>query len=229
LGDGTLAAGDDSLAGGFQTQANGNSSTALGLLSIANGAGSFASGSEVQANGFFSTALGFQSVATGLASVAQGELPNALREGQVSQADGAFSTPGDAQTSTLVLRGSTPGTVVGEMVELTYGRAADQFFTLEDDKAYTIDYEVIAFGLIGGVAVAQTFTQVSCWFQRSGLIHFSGETAQVQFGDPGGSSWTFSLSIVASPERISFTFSTGSTTAAVQVTARVVFTEVAIG
>jgi hypothetical protein len=163
--------------------------------------------------------------AAGQNALAQGEQSSAPRESQEAFASGAFNEAGDAQTSKIVLRGSTPGLAVNEAVELKYGIDADQTLQLEDGKTYAV--KVVA--ACGGV---QGLSDVTCVLELSFSARRSGGTSSIQgsqvtttYGD--ATTWTLAASIGAGPDRIVLMFSTGAGPASiVNVAARTEFTEV---
>lgn len=162
------------------------------------------------------------SVATGTLSHAEGEYASATREAQRAHACGRFAAAGDAQVSTLTLRGSTPGSVPNESVELKYGVSANQYLTGEDGKAYNIIIE----------AVAQSATNRSSYrwmilgYQTGGVATIEVQGVQEKLSSTGAVPWLFSVAAAATPARFAFTFTTGvGITAAVQVVVTVRFTE----
>ena len=64
--------GDNSIAMGFNTKANGPGSTAMGYITTASGDQSVAMGLQTQADGNYSTAMGCQTTASGEYSIAMG-------------------------------------------------------------------------------------------------------------------------------------------------------------
>ena len=187
--------------------------TAGTIIDTAVGMGAHAEGS--------STAYGTQSHSQGLGSLAK-------RNSQSSHASGpnaAFLARGTHQTSALVLRGSTPGNGAGETVELQYFDPLEPFI-LENGKGYTVTVEMIAGGVIAAARTVRTFLQKYCLRRDGGTTVLAGSGTPESFGDAGAVSWTLVASIGVAPDRVVLTFSTGATTAATQVSARVTFTEV---
>jgi len=201
------AEGDSTFAGGSSSHAEGNSTFAFGVSS-------HAGGQNTTANGAYSYSGGLYSLA--------------LRNSQASRASGFFTTAGDSQYSWgLVLIGSTPGSVTGESVELTFSIPSN-YFQLEDGKGYTIKIEAVAEGEIIG-AFSQSvrgWTQTLVVRQDSGNITLNSGTQEL-IGDSGASSWTLTASVGSSPTRLKFTFSTGSTASAARCVCALHWVEVA--
>lgn len=159
----------------------------------------------------------------------QGDHAKATRETQFARASGPFVAAGDAQTSVLVMRGSTPGAAPNESVELTYGTfPGSGKLTLEDGKAYVIRVRAI------GYATDTNFMSFENTFaanQEGGVITIKPAPPHAippVAGTAGASSWTLTANTAAAPTRISFTFATGvGTTAAVRIAADIEFIEVA--
>lgn len=238
-GAANIASGDYSHAEGFENQAIGNHSHAEGSGTEASGDAAHAEGSSTQAtaanahaegsltvaSGVGSHAQGGHTVASGICSHAEGEYASASREAQFAHANGTFSAAGDAQTSIIVMRGSTPGSGVGESTELQFGVSGNQYLQLEDGKAYIIEVDAVARGVISTVAM-------QAWKQRFAVIRDTGATVisasgtGEQLGDVAAASWTLVAQVGITPDRFKLTFTTGSTTSAAKIVAKVCFTEV---
>jgi hypothetical protein len=225
-GDKTTASGGASHAEGFMTTAGGSSSHAEGTGSIANAREAHAEGFTTLATGALgSHAEGDRTIASGGASHAQGEQSTASRESQDAFASGRFTTNGDAQTSRLVFRGTTPGAAVNEAVELKYGLAADQTFQLEDGKSYNIVVTAILRGRVGKLPLVRSIRQMFA-VRRDGLTTIAAAGVQENIGNAGAESWTMTASVGLAPDRFVLTATTGVTTSALLVAAKVEFTEV---
>jgi Head domain of trimeric autotransporter adhesin len=116
-GDNSFATGYDNTASGEQSFAAGNDNIASGIASFATGSSnnvsgiaSFATGSSNNVSGSYSFVTGSSNTALGLASFATGAESVATRSYQMSAAAGAFATTGDAQSTRLVLKGTTTNT-----------------------------------------------------------------------------------------------------------------------
>ena len=151
---------------GYSTHIEGNENTVTdgvnnhvegnqNMLSVAGGSANHVEGSANTATGPISFAHVEGHVCTTSASTThvEGDSANGIREDQHVHASGKFATAGDAQTSSLEMRGSTPGSVPGETVELKYGASADQYLTLENGKYYAFDITAVAIET-GGSALA---------------------------------------------------------------------------
>lgn len=224
-GRATQATGVASHAEGSNTDATGTASHAEGLDSVASGPNSHAEGEITVASGENAHAEGEDSVASGADSHAQGRSAVALRFSQDAMASGQFAARGDAQTSVLVLRGSTPGAVVGEPVELFFGEAPLQLI-LEDGRGYNIMVTAILRGRVGGLPLVRSIRQMFAVRRDAGLTTIAAAGAQENIGDAGAASWTLTASVGAAPDRFALTATTGATTTALRVAAKVEFTEV---
>ena len=240
-GHGTIASGADAHAEGADTTASGVHAHAEGQLtiasntnahaegqnSIASGVNSHAEGGNTTASGGASHAEGQNSTASGNFAHAQGVRALASRESQDSLASGEFSTAGDAQTSSLVLRGTTPGLAINESVELIYGNAANQQLILEDGKTYT--FKVTA--AVGGLQPSRVSRGIEISFnvrRDAGLSTITGNGPGAGYGDLLTATWTLAATIGVAPDRVVLTFNTGAGSAsACHVVARVEFTEAA--
>ncbi len=199
--------------GGSQNHVEGNQNTLQGASSVS-----------------FAHLEGNECLAAADTVHVEGSRAAAIRRTQRAKASGSFNpaAKGEAQTSSLVLRGSTPGLAPNENVELKYGDAADQVLTLEDGKAYVIRVRAI------GYATDTNFMSFEGTFaahQEGGVITIAPAppfTVLQVAGSAGASTWTLTADTAAAPARVSFTFTTGvGTTAAVRVAADIEFVEVA--
>ena len=218
-GQGNGAHDGSSHAEGYATQAGTFAAHSEGESTYAGGEASHAEGFSTAAEGFCSHSEGDSCGAYAFASHAQGEQSSATREGQHAQACGAFSSSGDAQTSVLVLRGSTPGAVANESIELLYGTSLDQSFSLSDGMAYMCVTEIVA-----------ASNADSALFRFSFLCRQDGGTplvavgAQEQIYTLGAATWEIN---VTAPSDIAITFSTGAgVTTAVNIVCNLRFTEI---
>ena len=243
-GQGNTASGNFSVASGEGSSTTGLSSFACNQ-SIADGDYSFACGQITQAQGLASHAEGSNTFVQIPATAGHAEgsytlveepggsaggiLSQALREGQRSWSSGgldppAFGQVGYAQVSDLVMRGTTPGAVLSETVELKFGTANTQTFTLEGDFAYNIQVEAVA---------AEKNVPANCLYWKQGALAFqsggavtvvTGAAESITNGTAGA--WTFTLSNDGGTYfKVEFT-DTGST-AVVSCAALIRFTQVA--
>jgi hypothetical protein len=99
-------------------------------------------------------AEGITSIAQGTGSHAQGVGANTTMTGQDAMACGPdFATAANVkQTGTMVLRGTTPGSVAAETVELKFGEndPPTETIPLIDGKSYIVDIDMIARTATGG-------------------------------------------------------------------------------
>lgn len=166
--------------------------------------------------------------ATASSARAGGILASPTRVSQDTWASGSDgTTPGNIQTSQLVLAGTTPGIGAGETVELRIDPfGGNEPLQLDDDKSYTFRASVIAAGDVGGSHVDQSFEVETTVRQVGGVITISASNTIVQQGDAGGASWSVVVTAGAAPTRLVYTFSTGATTSRTVVGAQCRFTEV---
>jgi len=157
----------------------------------------------------------------------EGDSASGIRETQHAHASGKFTTAGDAQSSSLEMRGSTPGLASGESAELKYGDAANQFLTLEDGKYYALEVIAVAAQTGGGGSAMFRSTLLGA-FQEAGVVTLVGPGLIPNDLNTGaGGSWALPASAGVGPARLMLTFSTGDATSAVRVVANVRWTEVA--
>ena len=196
--------------------------TVIGTNAVAvGGTGNGAQGTESSIVGGLNNAT----APAATSSRAGGAFAKVIRPTQDAWASGSDGvTPGAIQTSKLVMNGSTPGTNPGESTDLLIDSAT--FFELEDSKGYTIRVMAIALGVVGGNRVAQSFDMLVTAHREAGVSHISASNVITQQGDAAAATWTISAIVGAAPDRIRINFTTGATTAAAQIAARVEFTEV---
>lgn len=245
LGNGCVATGGGlgAIAGGNGAGANAPSSAAFGNGASANGdssvalnegftrAGAVASLAAnvglVEAGGTWATALG-SSAAAGKAAVAIGESARALRESQFSHASGRTAANGDKQTSWLEMSGTTPGLAANEPVELHYGAANDQVFSLEDGKAYQVIVSLVAGGVQAGPTRVSRSIVIKFNARRDGgITTITGTGVGEGYGDASTNDWTLVAGVGVVPDRIAIIFATGATASKCTVVGKVEFTEVA--
>ena len=230
MGNGSIARGPSCVAMGDGCAA-GTDGTTFGAVAIGEGAEADATGGCALNEGF---ATGQYALATnnaradGKFSSAAGDHSVAIREAQSAHASGRFAVDGDAQSSFLEMRGSTPGAAPAETVELMFGDAADQTLQLEDNKAYTIIVDAVVSGETEVGLRMQSFVQRYAVRRVAGVSTIAGVGSNDQFGDSDATStqWTLTASIGAAPDRFVLTVATGATTAAVRGVAKVKLVEV---
>lgn len=156
----------------------------------------------------------------------QGTGAKSVFETQDVMASGRFAADGDAQTSQLVVRGSTPGAAPGEAVELKFGSAGAKVLTFEDGKAYTIEVSAVAKDTVAGGKGMQSWVQRYAVRKAAGVAVIAGTGAVDQFGDAASATWTLAASIGAGPDRFLLTFTTVGAQAAAKCAATVRIVEV---
>jgi hypothetical protein len=125
----------------------------------------------------------------------------------------------------LQFGGSTPGSGSGESVELLYGDLFDQMWTPVDGKAYIVWVMGVARGMISGSPNVQAFRQMFSIRRDSSITTIAQVGVLEQIGDASSSSWTLAASIGTGPDRFKLTFTTGTTTSAATVRAKLEFSE----
>ena len=172
----TVAGGEsNSATSAYDTVGGGQDNTAQGSYSTVPG------GFGNVANGAYSFAAGWQSNALGQASVALGE--NALPPFEAQHAFASGPTNGTPlvgstiQTSTVVMRGHTPGSTPGEVATLGYGATSPPSltgFTLTNGKVYNI---------VAECAVQVPATPVCGGHILACIVRVAGGTATVAGAD----------------------------------------------
>lgn len=115
FGSSSQASASEAIALGSSATSSGTSSASLGFTSTASGASSVALGASCTGSGDYSTALGNDAVAAHDYSMALGKGSRTRNKGAKAYAQGFFSTQGDAQISTHILRGTTTNNSVTEI------------------------------------------------------------------------------------------------------------------
>jgi hypothetical protein len=246
-GFGTTASGPQCHAEGLNTQATvgpgahaegdtcvatGDGAHAEGDHTFANNDGAHAEGLETTASGAFSHAEGNATTAQGNGSSATGEGSFAIWEGQAAHASGydggvpptSITTK---QTSMLTLRGTTPGAVAGETVELKFGSLTPPTQTLDlvTGKAYTVSVEAVAQGIIVPAGQeAQSFYAQACVKNILGVATLAGTGLGSQFGDASLAGAALAFSVSGNTLHLSYT-NPEAVAAVVDVVARVTVTE----
>ena len=190
------------VAGGENNNASSTYATVSGgHFNSANASFSTVSGGfDNAANGVYSVTAGIQNNAMGAASVAFGENALSPFEAQLAFASGptANGTPlvgTTVQTSTVVMRGSTPGSVAHEVATLGYGAASPPTlvgFTLTNGKVYNV---------VAECAVQIPATPVCGGHILACVVRVAGGTATIAGTDTptvyGDSAYVSSASAVA--------------------------------
>jgi hypothetical protein len=174
----------------------------------------------------------------GQATAASGAIPYVAGDliGVVLTTDGSFApTTTDLESwvevtesvssgpSTLA-QGTTPGAGAGETVDLldTSGNAT---IVLEDAKTYAFKITAACGGTIAAVRGSRTIVLEFNARRDAGLTVITAAGPGASYGDAANASWTLTALVGAGPDRIIVRFSTGATTAATSVAARMEFTE----
>ncbi len=225
----TVGGGIGNNAGGTSTSiGGGNQNTASSAYTVIGGGNqntaseveaTVGGGSTNQASGRQSTVSGgYQNIASGVfATVPGGAGAKAANFGQMAYASGSFFSPGDAQTSTYVLRNLTDGST--SAVELFLDGSA-QRITISD--ARTVVFEALIVGRRADGA--------SAGFRLSGVIANIGGTTSLlgvtpleSLGSsPAASSWTVIVLADDPSDSLRFVVTTGATFTAWVATVRTV-------
>jgi hypothetical protein len=222
LGIGSHAEGVDSIATYFADHAEGVSCTATSNT----WGGAHAEGYTSQALNDAAHAEGYSCTASSIGSHAEGEYSVAIREGQSALASGDFATAGDAQTSQLVFRGGTPGSVANENVPLYYGSSSTVGISLENGKAYELRVTAICGAVIAAARSCRRLEYVLAVRCDGGTAVIDGVSASI---NSVGSAATaaFNLQFTVATNVLTITFYTGvGITAKTAVECRVEFGEV---
>lgn len=205
--------GGNNVSGSYATIGGGNQNTASEVEATVGG------GNTNQASGRQSTVSGgYQNIASGVfATVPGGAGAKAANFGQMAYASGSFFVPGDAQTSTYVLRNLTDGST--SAVELFLDGSA-QRITISD--ARTVVFEALIVGRRADGA--------SAGFRLSGVIANIGGTTSLlgvtpleSLGSsPAASSWTVIVLADDPSDSLRFVVTTGATFTAWVATVRTV-------
>jgi hypothetical protein len=138
------ATGANSIAMGDRAKADDSDSFAFGNLAISSGQASFAAGSSASALGNYSVALGFIVSAERTNSFALGFRAVANIDGVMSFSAGRFSSNGDAQTGTFVLRSDTTD-ATPEALTTTNGTATSvNQIILPNNSAFAFHGTIVA-------------------------------------------------------------------------------------
>jgi hypothetical protein len=182
---GSYASGTDSFAaaGGSNSSsygATGGNSFAIGYQAKASGIASFALDYQAQATATGARAFGYQALASGTNSMALGRNANAIgvysyalgwsssqTSGKLSYGSGAFSTVGDSQTGTFVLRRATTDATATVLTTDNTAPGADDQVILPNNSAYAFTGTVVARRQAAGG------TQSAAW-KVEGLIRREG-------------------------------------------------------
>lgn len=195
------------VAGGTSNTASGNNSFAAGTFITASGGSTFGFGSSSTASQAFAVAIGSATTADGTGAWARGQSAIVrARYGADVFASGQFSTGGDAQMASHVIRGSTTDAATG--VRLTTDAAAagaNNSVTLANNSTYAFT----------GTLVAQVSATSSKSWTINGLIRRGANaaatalvgvaTATSTFGDAGLSTIAVAITADATNGAIAFT------------------------
>lgn len=204
--------GEGNIASGRSAHAEG------GAFALGGGAGNTASGVSSHARGNFCVASGDVSTAAGVEATASRETQDAYGSG-----GGVLG----AQTSKLVMRGTTPGALAAEVVELLFGYGGLQTLQLEDNKAYLVRVSGAVGGVQGVTRVTRGFVLEFVARRAAGVTVIAGALSGTAAGDATTSDWTLVASVGVGPDRIKLTFTSGAVVSRCAAVAKVEFTEIA--
>lgn len=232
LASGALGGGGNTSSGKASACVGGENNIAMGVDSSCLGGGGNPAAVGNRAIGIGAVTLGGKvSSAIGNYSAVSGERGVALRESQLTHASSGadVSVPGAVQQSWLELHGVTPGSAAGESVTLQWGEVPNTTFNLENGKLYTLEVDVAAGGVVGGVRNQKVWKyQVTADCDpTSGAVTFLNTTNIVPAQNTiDAASWTFTVTS-PSNNQLAFTFTTGSSQVQCAVAAGLHFVEVA--
>jgi hypothetical protein len=138
------ATGANSVAIGQRSRSTATTSYAFGYQSIATGQSSTSLGYNNTTSGLGSFALGYLSEATSTLSGVTGYYAKSDIRGKVANAAGRFSSTGDAQSGTLVLRIATTDATPVALSSSTSAAGADNQIILPNNSAYSFSGTIIA-------------------------------------------------------------------------------------
>lgn len=124
------------------------------------------------------------------------------------------------EANTVILTGTTPGSGAGESVTLKTGGLN---WVPDPNKDYTLNLTVTCRGTVSAAPVVQSFTQTLSIRKAASTITIAASSAQAQIGDAAAASWT--IVCAGGPSSFTVTFTTGATTSACVVTAKLGLTE----
>lgn len=234
VGDNCLALGHNAAAGATDAVAIGHGSIAGAVDAVCIGGGSS------QAVGSLAMMGGRVPSATGGYGASFGTKSQATRPTQYAHATGAWltngttGTAGSAQWSWMLMMNSFQSVSPGEVLELFARDSslnwATGYFTLEDNKVYTLKVTVV---MAGEVDVGGTPTRVGRSFENLYLVSRRGgagtevlmATDARSTTDANIPSWNFTASVATGPDRIKFEATTGDEFGTCSVLAKIEFLE----
>ena len=160
-----------STVGGYNNNATATySAVAGGSNNSAMGRNSFVTGATNAARGMYSSIIGGESndtQTTAKYSVASGQYANAKRIGQKVHASGRFSTDGDAQGSTFILRADTTDATATVLTANNSAASTDNQIVADSDTCITFD---------GTITAMQNGAQAYASWKIEGLLVNDGGT-----------------------------------------------------
>lgn len=227
--------GDKSSATGAYAHAEGQSCVASNSYAHVEGDSSSASGQSSHAQGQNSTASawcahaeGLGSQATASVSRAEGRQAKATRDAQRAKASGQLNTYGDAQTSEMVLFGSTTTATAKVLtsggVNPVYAGTTTNVYTLVADNAAMFNLAV--------VARRQGTDEVAAWTFRGAATRPNGGNARIvgtvateTFADAAAAAWAVTVTADTTNQFLKVTV-TGEAAKTIGWVATLVVTEV---
>lgn len=211
--------GESAMAGNHFNRALGRASTVLGCNSKTEKSSQRSFVHGFAARGFVNTQHAF---ACGGFSRWSGE--EALEHAEFS---------GEAQTSRLVHRATTPGGGIGETAELVYDGSPQSGLPLEDGKAYAITLTALATGTLDGVAGRATrmITRRALYTCSGGAAvkiaeDLIGALPYPDLGTALGNEATWDITFGATGNIALFTFTTGESRARCHLVCKTEYQEV---
>ena len=182
-----------STVGGYNNTATATySSVAGGSNNSAMGQNSFVTGATNAARGMYSSIIGGESndtQTTAKYSVASGQYANAKIIGQKVHASGQFSTDGDAQGSTFILRADTTDATATVLTANNSAASTDNQIVADSDTCITFD---------GTITAMQNGAQAYASWKIEGLLVNDGGTTTLANSATtvisNGSGWGMALS-----------------------------------
>ena len=196
-----------------------------GVDNQANNSGVTLGGQDNQSLGLYTVTQGRGSTAGVDSAIALGWGSDATHTATVSHSSGYDSlAPGDrSQQTTLTMCNQTPGAAPGESVALNYGSLENLDLNFPDGS-FAVVITGVARGNIAGIEYTRAFRQMVALSATAGVLTLVASGSQEAIGDVPAASWTLTAS--SDGTNLILTFTTGATTAACIVTAKLDMAEI---
>jgi hypothetical protein len=155
IGEKNIASATNTFAGGSVNIVGGNNSASFGKSNSITTQNSFASGdgNTLTSGSDHSAAFGVGNASVGLASLVFGKYAAGKVDGELVHASGSFTSPGDAQTSEYVVRGSILNPTMAPGISLSIDGIGSNY-QMDVGAAYNISVS-----LVGKLSIAAPLPQ----------------------------------------------------------------------